>query len=96
MAANLNFHSGSKRAHTQTMTIGLQEKSQQNRANALGSCHITAKQIAGLRNLPGQLIGCVNLRPSNRINLNFSIERAQGQLLSSWSKSGALQTNNPR
>jgi hypothetical protein len=37
-----------------------------------------------------------NRRRVDRTNLSFSIERAQGQLLSSWSESGAHQTNNPR
>jgi hypothetical protein len=54
------------------------------------------KRFVAPRNLPDQLIGCVALLPSALINLSFSSERTQGQLLSSWSKSGALNTKYPR
>jgi hypothetical protein len=84
------------RAHTQAMMLGLLNKSQQNRATALSSCQITAKRFVGPQNLPDQLMGCSGLCPLDSINLNISTERAQGHLLSFWSKSGALHTNNPR
>ena len=92
MAANPVISLGGNRAHTQTAVLDQLKKSQQNRATAFGSCQITGKSFVGPRNLPIQLIGCVDLLPSDLINLNISTERAQGQLLSSWSKSGALHT----
>jgi hypothetical protein len=96
MAANPIICLGSNRAHTETTVLGQLKKSQQNRATAWGSCQITGKRFVGPRNLPIQLIGCVNLLPSDLINLNFSTERAQGHFLSPWSKSGAFYAKEPR
>jgi hypothetical protein len=96
MAANPVIRLGSKRAHTQARVLGQLKKSQQNRATAPESRQITAKRFVGARNLPDQLMGCSGLCPLDPINLNISTERAQGQLLRSWSKSGTLHTNNPR
>jgi hypothetical protein len=96
MAANPNPRLRGKPAHTQTTVLGLLKKSQQNRAPAWRSCHITGKRFVGARNLPDELMGCSGLCPLDPINLNFSSELAQGHFLSPWSKSGALHTNNPR
>ena len=49
----------------------------------------------GPRILPEQLIGCPKFRRKDDMNLKIYIQIAQGQLLSSWSKSGALQANTP-
>jgi hypothetical protein len=96
MAVNPVMKLRGSRAHTEAMVLGLLKKSPQNRAPAWGSCQITAKRFVGPRNLPIQLIGCVTLLPSDRINLNFSSGRVQGQFLSPWSKSGAFYTKEPR
>jgi hypothetical protein len=96
MAANPIIRLGSKRAHTETTVLGQLKKSQQNRAPAWESCHITGKRFVGPRNLPDQLTGCSGLCPLDPINLGISNERAQGHFLSPWSKSGALYTKEPR
>jgi hypothetical protein len=97
MAANPVISFGGDRAHTETAVLGQLKKNQQDRATAWGSCQITGKRFVGPRNLPIQLIGCVNLLPSDLINLSFSTERAQGHLLPSpWSKSGAFYAKEPR
>jgi hypothetical protein len=46
MAANPVIRFGGKLAHTQTTVLGLLKKSQQNRAPAWRSCHITGKRFA--------------------------------------------------
>jgi hypothetical protein len=96
MAANPNPRLRGKRAHTETTVLGLLKKSQQNRAPAFESRQITAKRFVGPRNLPNQLIGCSGLCPLDPIGLDISTERAQGHLLSPWSKSGAFYTKEPR
>ena len=97
MAANPIIRPRSKRAHTpQAMVLSQLKTSQQNRATAFESRQVTAKRFVGPQNLPDLLMGCSGLCPLDPINLNISTERAQGQLLSSWPKSGALHTNNPR
>jgi hypothetical protein len=96
MAANSVISPGGNRAHTETTVLAQLKKSQQNRAPACESCQITAKRFVGPRNLPLQLMGCVNLLPSDLINVNISNERAQGHFLSPWSKSGAFYAKVPR
>jgi hypothetical protein len=96
MAANPAIRLRGNRAHTETTVLGQLKKTQQNRAPACESCHITAKRFVGPRNLPIQLIGCVTLLPSDLINLSFSSERVQGHFLSPWSKSGAFYTKEPQ
>jgi hypothetical protein len=97
MAVNPVISPGGKRAHTETMMVlGQLKKSQQGRAPAFESRQITAKRFVGPRNLPIQLMGCVNLLPSDLISLNISNEHAQGHFLSPWSKSGAFYAKEPR
>ena len=96
MAANPVIKLGSKRVHTETTVLGQLKKSQQNRAPAWESSQITAKRFVGPWNFPGQLIGCSGLCPLDSISLNISTERAQGNFLSPWSKSGAFYTKEPR
>jgi hypothetical protein len=52
--------------------------------------------LAGPQNLPGQFIGRLDLLWEDPLNMDISILCAQGHVLSPWSKSGALKTNNPR
>jgi hypothetical protein len=81
------------------MVLDQLKKSQQNRATAFGSCQLSDHRefvLMGPRNLPIQLMGCVNLLPSDLINLSISNERAQGHFLSPWSKSGAFYAKEPR
>jgi hypothetical protein len=45
--------------------------------------------------LPEQLLGCPECLRKDEMNLKIYFQIAQGPLLSSWSKSEALQTNTP-
>jgi hypothetical protein len=96
MAANPNPRLRGKRAHTETTVLDQLKKKQQSRSTAFGSRQITAKRFVGTRNFADQLIGCSGLCPLDPINLNISNERAQGHFLSSWLKSGAFYTKEPR
>jgi hypothetical protein len=110
MAANPVIRPGGKRAHTDTETTVLNQvkKKPAEPRSCLGELSDHCKTFCGPAEFAGSAHGvfgfmparshqgCSGLCPLDPINPNISTERAQGQLLSSWSKSGALHTNNPQ